>query len=328
MNNNHDIAAPRNRKRAGLSLSEALKLCGGTISSWLETLGFPTTPPIAGSGVHSWIWHVSLRTKNFPIREVCSFIESATQNCGRFVPAKEIEEALRNARREDTPASLLNCRRNAHPKWPEFDKDLSRRHAQIPDALSRFRQNSPCGLADSTPRQILPRLFSQDDLICVGKCLKRAFTLPLREILEKEVTDQLPLVVPNPMSKLEGFTQNGNLSPRSLDNTGPRKFLVVEFDQAELTKEMQASILLHLTEERAPLAMVVDSGRRSLHGWFSCRGVSPLKLEDFMQYAVQLGADPHTWTPCQFVRMPGGIRDNGAYQRVHFLNKNLISKHA
>src|SRR5690349_17937377 len=31
-------------------------------------------------------------------------------------------------------------------------------------------------------------------------------------------------------------------------------------------------------------------------------------------YAVSLGADPATWTRSQFVRMPGGRRDNGKVQ--------------
>jgi hypothetical protein len=31
-------------------------------------------------------------------------------------------------------------------------------------------------------------------------------------------------------------------------------------------------------------------------------------LRLFMEYAVHLGADPHTWVRCQWVRMPGGTR--------------------
>jgi integrase len=99
-----------------------------------------------------------------------------------------------------------------------------------------------------------------------------AFTYPLREILEGEATDGFPLVVPNPMTSREGVTQKGDLYPRSLDNTGHRKFVVTEFDQKELTKEMQGSIVQHLAEDKAPLVMVVDSGGKSLHAWFACRG--------------------------------------------------------
>ena len=47
-----------------------------------------------------------------------------------------------------------------------------------------------------------------------------------------------------------------------------------------------------------------------------------------MRYAVSLGADPATWTRCQFVRMPDGLRPRaGAWpvrqQVFHFNPHNL-----
>ena len=82
---------------------------------------------------------------------------------------------------------------------------------------------------------------------------------------------------------------------------------------------------MHLAE-RAPLALAVHSGSKSLHGWFYCVGQSEERLRDFMRYAVMLGADPATWTRCQFVRMPDGMRDNGKRQTVYFFNPEVVKK--
>src|SRR5262245_2661328 len=64
----------------------------------------------------------------------------------------------------------------------------------------------------------------------------------------------------------------------------------------------------------APFVSAVHSGGKSLHGWFDVHGEDEKKIKWFFRYAVSLGADPATWTRSQFVRMPGGRRDNGKAQ--------------
>jgi hypothetical protein len=82
-------------------------------------------------------------------------------------------------------------------------------------------------------------------------------------------------------------------------------------------------MLLHLAK-RAPLAIAVHSGSKSIHGWFYCTGQAEEKLRRFMQYAVSLGADRATWTRSQFVRMPDGTRDNIKCQAVYFFNPEVL----
>jgi hypothetical protein len=104
---------------------------------------------------------------------------------------------------------------------------------------------------------------------------------------------------------------------RTLANTGPRRFAVIESDTGSF--DQHASILWHLAKI-APLVMVVHSGSKSLHGWFYAAGEPEEKVLRFFRYAVSLGADPATWTPCQLVRIPDGQRDNGKRQEVVFFN--------
>jgi hypothetical protein len=123
------------------------------------------------------------------------------------------------------------------------------------------------------------------------------------------------------MTSRSGTTQEGKESAHALSITGPRRFLVIEQDGG--TIDEQAAVLLHLAE-RAPLAVAVHSGSKSIHGWFYSAGQSEEKLRGFMQYAVSLGADRATWTRSQFVRMPDGLRENGRRQVVYFFNPGVI----
>ena len=119
------------------------------------------------------------------------------------------------------------------------------------------------------------------------------------------------------MSARTGHTQDDKQSEHSVDNTGSRRFLVIEQDGG--TTDQQSAVLLHLAE-RAPLALAVHSGSKSIHGWFMAAGQPEHGLQRFMRYAVSLVADRATWTPSQFVRMPDGTRDNGNSQTVYFFN--------
>lgn len=107
----------------------------------------------------------------------------------------------------------------------------------------------------------------------------------------------------------------------SLDNTGPRHYLIVEFDWGTL--EGQGKLLTYLAEY-APLVCVIHSGSKSLHGWFDCRGVDDSQVKEFFELAVSVGADKRLWLRSQFVRLPGGTRDNGAVQHIYFMEKEYL----
>jgi hypothetical protein len=123
------------------------------------------------------------------------------------------------------------------------------------------------------------------------------------------------------MSAATGLTRDGRRSKHALSNTGPRRFLLVEFDTGAV--DHHAALLLHLAQ-RAPLALAVHSGGKSIHGWFYCHGQPEARLECFMRYAVSLGADTATWTRSQFVRMPDGVRSDGRRQIVFFFNPRVL----
>jgi hypothetical protein len=86
--------------------------------------------------------------------------------------------------------------------------------------------------------------------------------------------------------------------------------LVIEFDSGTLDE--QACLHWYLAEAAEAmgwprLALVVNSGGKSLHGWYGLCGEEE-HSKVMMEYAVLLGADHSTWVRCQPVRLPAGLR--------------------
>ena len=102
---------------------------------------------------------------------------------------------------------------------------------------------------------------------------------------------------------------------RSNDNVLHRRFLVVESDI--LSKDQVGAIFKYLQEAVGlRLRAVIDTGGKSLHGWFDF----PKKavLEELEIILPQLGCDPGLFKPSQPCRMPGALRD-GKFQHLLYL---------
>lgn len=149
------------------------------------------------------------------------------------------------------------------------------------------------------------------------------------------------------MNAIRGRTDDGTgpWSEHSLQNTGPRQYLVLEFDFIECAadgtdtiwapllrgwasdgitvQDACAALLMHLAK-CAPLLLIVFSGGKSLHGWFPCAGADERQLRLWMADAVKLGACTSTWTRSQFIRMPDGTRENGDRQSIEYFNPGLL----
>ena len=158
----------------------------------------------------------------------------------------------------------------------------------------------------SLTEEIIDTLFPGNPRLCIGEADNRFFTG--RRETWRGCLHRQSLIVPSPMSAQRGRTQQGKLSFHSLENTGPRRFIIIEFVRGSL--DQQSALLWHLAGY-APLALVVFSGSKSLHGWFFCDGQPEDKLKRFFDYAHSLGADSRMWTRSQFARMPDGTRSDG-----------------
>ena len=97
---------------------------------------------------------------------------------------------------------------------------------------------------DSHTEEIIDALFPGNPLLCVGKS-KAVFATQSREEWRGKLT-AMQLIVPSPMLARTGRTQDGKESEHTLEATGSRRFLVVEFDTGGIDEH--AALLRHLAE--------------------------------------------------------------------------------
>ena len=276
-------------------------------------------PPQRSDGLNLWLYRVA-RVLH-PYRSTAEMVQLlAAATAGEPVKRGEIERAVeRSAATAWRPGESIATPRA--PVWPGVNAE--QREAVIASGLGLVDlwEVSPVRFEDCEPHteRIIDALFPDNPLLCVGQS-NHGFATRTREQWRGKLAEA-QLIVPSPMCAGIGRTQEGKKSEHTLENTGPRRFLVIEQDRGNADE--QAAVLLHLAE-RAPLALAVHSGRRSIHGWFTAAGQPEERLHRFMRYAVALGADRATWTRSQFVRMPDGTRDNGQRQTVYFFNPEVI----
>jgi hypothetical protein len=273
--------------------------------------------PKAGGGVHRWLFGAAMRMHKLRVSDEKSaeLLKAATVACGRVVTEQEIQSAVINS----NPKCLGNGRGASveprRPKWPEVNQERVGTIVESGPRFADLQSMSPVKFTDGKPHceEIIDRLFPGNPLLCIGQTKYRFNTMPREHWRGLLAARQF--IVPSPMCKICGVNKEGKPSKHCLDNTGPRRFLVVEFDNG--TFDQHAAFLHHLASF-CPLVLAVHSGSKSLHGWFDCSGRDEANLLRFMRYAVSLGADPATWIRSQFVRLPDGHRDNGKRQAVLF----------
>jgi len=236
----------------------------------------------------------------------------------RFVPDREVLSAIQYSY-EVTPSTGTARTR----PWPAPNRTLQGECRRLSKArgwtLDKLRDASALDAAameKTPPEWFLGALLGGSEVLaCVGLGVAKFETAEMSAFAGQ--LRMWEFVVPNAMSALEGKRKSdGELSAHTLDNTGPRQNIVVEFDDGA-TLDEQAARHIWLSEFR-DLRMVVFSGSKSLHGWY--RATDEVSDRKFMEEAVRLGGDPKTWLKSQFVRMPNGQRENGTIQRVEFFD--------
>ena len=326
------------------------------LPSWLVNL--LACPPEAGAGVHSWAFKCAKGLAPWrPPHEAITILTQASKKCSRTVPQREIEDAIKNARSDWKPeteqARLIRSMGATSPyprvkTYPDPDWTKIAAIARSGRSISHLAAASPTP-PDRSAGEIISMLWHGNPLLCLAKRHPAdAVTKRRSEWLSTAggISDH-SLIVPSPMISVTGTALTGQPSVRCLDNTGPRWFLVVEFDfkpdvsgkvtpVAPLLSEMAAetpprtapdlcaAILLYLLEHGAPLVLAVHSGGKSIHGWFPTHGADDEALWPFFTTCCSYGADPATWSRCQMIRLPAGTRGDDTPQRILYFNPALI----
>ena len=278
------------------------------------------SPPERGGGLNLWFYRVARVLHPYrDSNEIINLLRAAT--AGEPIKHGEIERAVERSKATAWKPGQPCGARSPTPAWPPINVEQYQAIIRDGGGLVDLWEVFPVRLEDNAAHTegLIDGLFPSNPLLCCGKN-NSVFNTCSREEWRGKLA-ALQLIVPSPMTARTGLTQEDKQSAHALSITGLRRFLVIEFDRGGVDEH--AALLLHLAA-RAPLAIVVHSGNKSLHGWFYCAGQTEERLERFMRYAVSLGADRATWTRSQFVRMPDGTRDNGKRQTVYFFNPETI----
>lgn len=276
------------------------------------------SPPKRGGGLNLWFYRVARALHGYRSpAEIVEVLKAAT--AGKPVRHGEIERAVDRS----GTCMLGGVARSVSrvSPWPNVNTEQREAVIASSSGLVDLWERSPVrfGSDRSHAEEVIDALFPGNPLLCIGQSTYNFATRPRADW--RGQLGRLQFIVPSPMTACTGCTQDGKESSHALEITGPRRFLVIEQDDGTLDE--QSGVLLHLAE-RAPLAVAVHSGSKSIHGWFYCEGRFDEKLHGFMRYAVSLGADRATWTRSQFVRMPDGKRATGKRQTIYFFNPEVL----
>jgi hypothetical protein len=234
------------------------------------------------------------------------------------------------------------CRPSPAPKWPA--RNLEQLDAIVrngPHLYDTWEQ-SPCRFEDgeSHAEEVADAVFPGNPLLCVG-LTEWSFATRPREAWRGKLSEYA-LICANPMLVETGLTQGGRQSQHALSATASRIYLPIEFDfrrhhnngrpteflplidgwECEGITSVDACCAVHWhLKEHLPLVLGVHTGGIGVHGWYAAFDCDEdTELWPFMRLAYSLGADRVTWVRSQFVRLPGGRRQNGAPQVIYFFD--------
>ena len=255
-----------------------------------------TLPPPPENGIHSAVMSNARRlwragfTQDSAARALQQWRDDYAFR--RPVTNKELFQAISTA--YQTPSQGLFAKAHLNlsnsPKWPAPNPEKRAKLIDNGFHLVTLWENSPyqhSSTAAPLTELIFEHLFPDNPLVCLGWNARKFDTRPLREWRNPE---QLQFVVPSPMSLLSGLKKDGSgESAHTLANTGPRRFLVVDFDD-RAGLDVHAGAAWHLGT-LLPLALVVWTGGKGLHAWFYVAGKSDEELRPFFSLACEFGGD-------------------------------------
>jgi hypothetical protein len=289
-------------------------------------------------GLVAMRWTAGGRTRKLPRDLAFEFLRKA---CARErVPHRDVFDAEINraldfaerahggtvSPRAETPtATAPGTPATAKPGTPASPGVLPRApldHA----AIERLAQHpAPFKLADGDPgieaRDVFHALYAGEELLAGGPDIRRVFPLPARDL--HQYVSVFQFICPNPLKGHHALSKEGRFSVRCESNVDRVLYRVVEFDRFVGEDKYKQCGLIGYLATLHPLRLVVDSAGKSLHAWFTAAD-DPQVDYDFYTVAVSLGADATKWTPCGWVRMPGGIRprpDGNRVQRILYLSE-------
>lgn len=194
--------------------------------------------------------------------------------------------------------------------------------AELWDASS-IRMDWP---PEEDPAKFLRHVYSPDELVFIGdRHSPGVLGETIRSAREwehhfKNGGRTAPHIMANPLTGHPGKTKSGKRTLRGDECVASHRFAVVEFD--DIPKPEQAAFFMFA---RLPIAAIIDSGGKSLHGWVRVDAdnadiwTQQVEGNLFGHLLGPLGIDSACKNESRMSRLPGHLRDTGNRQRLLYL---------
>lgn len=252
-------------------------------------------------------------------------------NALRFARIVPLREVLTQCQRAFLATITQDHRRVDLPKKPvqklvQNIADLIERC--LPDFNLEMLKDESQPHRESRPVEMLRRILDPDGWVCVGDSVQTMRTVRLSSLSDDE---SFQYVVPNNMTADRGLRIDGTgYGARTRANActpEERWYTVVEYDLEDgkpVPKDVQARRLWFLNTFQMGLTLVVDSGGKSLQGWFNTGDMGLKDRAAFWTLALATGCDPNGAKPEQAFRAPYGFRPfdakGGGLQKVVYFS--------
>lgn len=293
--------------------------------------------PGEGNGSHSKLLtcanyaHLAGRSEEHATKEIFAAIPT----CGRKqISIPEVEEAVLKAYHSRVPQMRPQIsRKKLRPKGKPDLKAFVDGSAITHQELSQLSPVSIEGGCLEESILLLECLFDPDDNIFIGTqyestdniLLRDEWIAKVRDISVSDVIVDLPHIVPNPLTGLPGITKSGKQSYRCDDCVASFKFAIAEFDN--LSCDQQLAFWHSAIKKGFPVAALIDSGGKSIHGWLrvNCENREEwerqIEQKLFPELLVPLGCDSSCRNESRLSRFPGHYRDEKKkMQHLLYLN--------
>jgi len=236
----------------------------------------------------------------------------------RPIKHSEVQRAIEKAYSTTLPDNP-NFRKPEKAKWEPL-KTRKTTYRAVPKGITAYDlwEASPDRIDEGMTQDIILNWLFPDTegLVCIGMTTFKFRTARLKDFTRLE---ECQFIVPCFMSKVRGLTQDGKESMHCLDNCGPRRFCVCDFDEP---KSSDHPAIIWQLKKAFDLVMVLSSGGKSLHAWFN---VPESEEDDFWAKSVPMGADPALMrNRSSFVRLPYGTRENGKIQMPIYFDQSKL----
>lgn len=238
---------------------------------------------------------------------------------------REANVALRAALRGEgwTPKKPTAEQREAYARRQELTCKCERLAKYKEEVLDRYAWPVSDILKDSAPitdewQQFL-NLWPESDIMWSGDPMdsgqySNAANFKTVRLWKQYATSPYPFVC--------GTAFRAGSYSRTKDSVQDRRFIVVECDDLdpnpEVNKNLSGAVINFVRQRGWTLRAIVDSGNKSIHGWFEYPSE---EQEEWATYVLPaLNVDTATLRPTQPVRAVGIERENGNKQKLLWIN--------